>query len=389
MRPIPILDLGPEIERHWEAFNEAFQRVLRSGRFIGGPEVEAFEDEVAAYLGAGHAVGLNSGTDALVIALRALGIGPGDEVITTPFTFFATAEAISSVGATPVFVDVDERTFNLDPALIEPALTERTRAILPVHLYGQPAAMAQILAVARRHGLRVVEDCAQSFGARYHADCPGCEGTLCDPTLRARLGGRMTGTLGDVGAYSFFPSKNLGAFGDGGLLATDDADLAATARTLRAHGGADKYRNERLGYNSRLDALQAAMLRVKLPHLDAANAARRAAAARYTEALSDIDGIVAPPVTDGHVFHQYTVRILNGRRDAVADALKAEGVQTMVYYPVPCHRLPVYADSHLGPYPVAERLAGEVLSLPAGPSVTWDGQKKVIESLLSMSLLDP
>ena len=381
MRPIPILDLGPEIERHWEAFNEAFQRVLRSGRFIGGPEVEAFEDEVAAYLGAGHAVGLNSGTDALVIALRALGIGPGDEVITTPFTFFATAEAISSVGATPVFVDVDEGTFNLDPALIEPALTERTRAILPVHLYGQPAAMTQILAIAEQHELRVVEDCAQSFGARYAGACLGCEGAHCDDPLRSGLGGRMTGTLGDVGTYSFFPSKTLGAFGDGGLLATDDAALAATARKLRAHGGADKYRNEMLGYNSRLDALQAAFLRVKLPYLDAANAARRAVAARYGEALAGIEGMVVPPFTDGHVFHQYTVRILNGRRNAVADALEAEGVQTMVYYPVPCHRLPAYADSHLGPFPVAERLAGEVLSLPIGPALLGAGQDRVTKLL--------
>ncbi|WP_412062449.1 DegT/DnrJ/EryC1/StrS family aminotransferase [Rubrivirga sp. IMCC45206] len=379
---LPILDLQPEIEQHWDALNEAFQRVLRSGRFIGGPEVQAFEAEAAAYLGATHAIGLNSGTDALVVALRALGIGPGDEVITTPFTFFATAEAISLIGATPVFVDVDERTFNLDPAFLEAAITERTRAILPVHLYGQPAAMAQILAIAERHGLRVIEDCAQSFGARYQGDCPDCRGAHCDEAYRRRLYGRMTGTMGDVGTYSFFPSKNLGAFGDAGLLATDDDALAETARKLRAHGGARKYHNEMLGYNSRLDALQAALLRVKLPHVDAANAARRAAAVRYTEALADVPGIVAPEVTDGHVIHQYTVRVLDGRRDALADALAEAGIQTMVYYPVPVHRLPVYAEAGFPAMPVAERLAGEVLSLPIGPGLTVEDQRRILTALL-------
>ncbi len=368
---LPILDLQPEIEQHWDAFTEAFQRVLRSGRFIGGPEVAAFEAEAAAYLGTTHAIGLNSGTDALVIALRALDIGPGDEVLTTPFTFFATAEAISLVGATPVFVDVDDRTFNIDPALIEAAITERTRAILPVHLYGQPAAMAQILDVAERHGLRVVEDCAQSFGARY----PGGDAD--------GLAGRMTGTMGDLGTYSFFPSKNLGAFGDAGLLATDDDALAETARKLRAHGGAHKYHNEMLGYNSRLDSLQAALLRVKLPHVDAANAARRAVAVRYTEALAGVPGIVAPEVTEGHVVHQYTVRVLDGRRDALVEALAEAGIQAMVYYPVPVHRLPVYAEAGFPTMPVAERLAGEVMSLPVGPYLAEEAQGRVIQDVRS------
>ena len=378
---IPILDLGPEIDRHFDAFEEAFQRVLRSGRFIGGPEVSAFEAEVADYLGARHAVGLNSGTDALVIALRALGIGPGDDVITTPFTFFATAEAISLVGAAPVFVDVDERSFNLDPERLEAAVTDRTRAVLPVHLYGQAAAMTQILEVAERHDLRVIEDCAQSFGARYAGDCAGCGGDRCDDARRQRLAGQMTGTMGDVGTYSFFPSKNLGAFGDGGLLTTDDDALAEAAVKLRAHGGKHKYHNEMLGYNSRLDSLHAAMLRVKLPHLDAANAARRAVAERYTDALADVAGVVPPEVTAGHVFHQYTVRVLGGRRDAVADALDQRGIQTMVYYPVPCHRLPVYAAEGWGPFPVADRLADEVLSLPIGPSLQAADQERVIEAL--------
>jgi dTDP-4-amino-4,6-dideoxygalactose transaminase len=372
----PILDLAPEIDAHWDELNAAVQRVLRSGHFIGGPEVAAFEAEAAAYLGTEHAVALNSGTDALVIALRALDIGPGHEVITTPFTFFATAEAISLVGATPVFVDVDARSYNIDPARVEAALTERTRALMPVHLYGGPAPMTQLVEIAERHGLRIVEDCAQSFGARYTGDCAGCDGA-CGPD--ARLAGRMTGTLGDIGTYSFFPSKNLGAMGDGGMLSTDDAALADTARMLRAHGGKHKYHNELLGYNSRLDALQAALLRVKLPHLEDANAARRAVAARYNAALGGLDGVVVPPITGGHVFHQYTVRILDGRRDAVAAALDAQGVQTMVYYPVPVHRLPVYADAGYGAFPVAEQLSTEVLSLPIGPTLSAEACDRVAE----------
>ena len=383
---IPILDLGPEIEQHWDAFNEAFQRVLRSGRFIGGPEVQAFEAECAAYLGVEHAIGLNSGTDALVIALRALNIGPGDEVITTPFTFFATPEAISLVGATPVFVDVDPQTFNIDPALIEAAITERTRALMPVHLYGQPAAMTQIMEIAQRHDLRVIEDCAQSFGARYRGDCTGCQGDHCSDALRHQLDGQMTGTMGDFGTYSFFPSKNLGAFGDGGMLVTNDAELAETAVKLRAHGGKHKYHNEMLGYNSRLDSLHAALLRVKLPHIDASNEARRAVAQRYTDALADVEGIIPPEVTDGHVFHQYTIRVLDGRRDELAEALEQAGIQTMVYYPVPCHRLPVYEQEGWGPFPVADELAEEVLSLPIGPSVRSEQQEYVIREFLSSLL---
>ncbi|MEM1115314.1 MAG: DegT/DnrJ/EryC1/StrS family aminotransferase [Bacteroidota bacterium] len=370
MTPIPILDLGPDIEAHADAYRAAFERVLHSGRFIGGPEVAAFEDEVAAYTGARHAVGLNSGTDALVIALRALGIGAGDEVITTPFTFFSTAEAISLAGATPVFVDIDAPTFNLDASRLEAAVTERTRAVLPVHLFGLPAAMAQIVEVAERHSLRIIEDAAQSFGARYAADGD-----------QDRLGGRMTGTIGDAGTLSFFPSKTLGAFGDGGMLLTDDDAVAETVRKLRAHGGARKYHNEMLGYNSRLDALQAALLREKLPRLDAANASRRASAHRYTEALAGTSGLVVPEVAPGHVFHQYTVRVLDGRRDAIREALVEAGIQTMVYYPTPVHQLPVYAEAGFPAMPVAERLAAEVLSLPMGPDLSEADQDRVVRAL--------
>ena len=360
MDPIPVLDLEPEIDALWEEVNAAVQRVLRSGQFILGPEVEALEAEVAAYLGVRHAIGVNSGTDALVLALRALGIGPGDEVVTTPFTFFATAEAVEAVGASVVFADVEPGSFNLDPERVAAAVTERTKALLPVHLFGRPADMNALLRIAERHGLAVVEDTAQAFGAD--------------------VGRRKAGTLGALGAYSFFPSKNLGAYGDGGLVTTDDDGAAEAVRMLRAHGSKRKYHNETVGYNSRLDALQAAVLRVKLPHLDAYNDARRAVAARYNDALAGVEGVVTPELTEGHVFHQYTVRILGGRRDAVADALKVRGIGTMVYYPVPCHRLPVYAGRPER-FPEAERAADEVLSIPIWPQMGEPTQDRVVAAL--------
>lgn len=347
--PVPILDLAPEIESLWPELSAAFERVMRSGRFILGPEVAAFEAEASAYLGARHAIGVNSGTDALVIALRALDIGPGDEVITTSFSFFATAESIAMVGATPVFVDIDAATFNIDPAALEAALTRKTRAIMPVHLYGRPCDMTAIMGFAEAHDLDVIEDCAQSFGARS--------------------GGQQTGTFGRVGAYSFFPSKNLGGFGDGGLITTDDDGVADQARMLRAHGSKRKYRNEMLGYNSRLDELQAALLRVRLPHVDRWNAARVALAAQYDSALANVPGLATPASCDGHVYHQYTVSIANGARDDVARHLANAGIQTMVYYPVPQHRLPVFADQHPEALPATERAAEQVLSLPISPSL--------------------
>jgi dTDP-4-amino-4,6-dideoxygalactose transaminase len=357
---IPVLNLSPEIEALWDDLNAAVQRVLRSGQFIMGPEVKAFEQEVAAYLGVKHAIGVNSGTDALVIGLRALGIGPGDEVITTPFTFFATAETISHVGATPIFADIDEASFNLDPEKIRAQITSNTKAIMPVHLYGNPCAMDEIMALAEAHGLRIIEDCAQSFGARYQ--------------------GRHTGTLGDVGAYSFFPSKNLGAYGDGGLIATDDDRVAETARMLRVHGAKKKYHNEVLGYNSRLDSLQAAILRVKLPYIDTWNEGRRRAARRYNELLQDVPGIIPPEVNDGHVFHQYTIRLTEADRDQVQASLKARGIETMVYYPIPQDRLPIYSGRY-PENPVSNQLAGQVLSLPIWPEMTPDVQERVVKAL--------
>lgn len=357
---IPVLDLRPEVAELWDELNVAIQEVLRSTEFIMGEEVRLFEQEVAQYLGVGHTVGLNSGTDALVIALRALEIGPGDEVITTPFTFFATAEAISLVGAKPVFVDIDPASFNINPELIESAITPRTKAILPVHLYGRPSEMESILTLAQRHGLKVIEDCAQSFGAKY--------------------GGCYTGTLGDLGAYSFFPSKNLGAYGDGGLLVTHDGALAEKARMLRAHGAHKKYHNEIIGYNSRLDTLQAAILRVKLRYLERYNQKRRQVAATYNQLLAGLEGVITPEISEGHVFHQYTLRI-QGKRDAVQAKLTEAGIGTMVYYPVPVHRLPVY-DLPSGSFPQTEQAASEVLSLPIWPQIKPEVQQQVTRVLM-------
>lgn len=382
-KPIPVLDLTPQLDTLWDEVNEAVQRVLRSGQFIMGPEVKAFEQEVAGYLGVKHAVGVNSGTDALVIGLRALGVGEGDEVITTPFSFFATAESISNVGAKPVFVDIDAASFNIDPTRIEAAITPKTKAIMPVHLYGNPAAMTQLIAIAEKHDLKVIEDCAQSFGARYSGACAECDGR-CDAGLREKLTGKQSGTIGHVGAFSFFPSKNLGAYGDGGLLVTDDDAVAEQARMLRAHGAKKKYHNEVLGYNSRLDALQAAILRVKLPHLDAWNKGRFAAAQRYNNLLADVPNVIPPALVEGHVFHQYTVRLLESNRDAVQAKLKEEGISTMVYYPIPQDKLPVY-EGQYAENPVSNQLGTEVLSLPIWPEISEETQKRVVAALASLT----
>lgn len=364
---IPILDLKPQYESIKEEIRVAIDAVLESGQFIMGPAVQQFETAAAEYLGAKYAVGVNSGTDALVIGLRAMGIGPGDEVITTPFSFFATAESISNVGANPVFVDVQESSFNLDPCLIEAAITPRTKAIMPVHLYGNPCSMTQIMEIAAKHGLKVIEDCAQAFGAIYHGDCFECS-RGCSEETRNTLQGKRLGTIGEVGAFSFFPTKNLGAYGDGGLVVTDDEQIADLARMLRTHGSRKKYHNEMLGYNSRLDALQAAVLQVKLGHVDCWNQQRRQVADTYNQLLDGVDEVVTPEISAEHVFHQYTVRVLNGKRDLVQQSLAEAGIGTMVYYPVPQDRLPIYAGQY-EPNLVSDRLATEVLSLPIWPGL--------------------
>lgn len=354
---IPMVDLKAQYRDLAGEIDAAIQAVVRSGQFVLGPAVQAFEGEVAAYCGVRHAVAVASGTDALLLALRAAGVGPGDEVVTTPFTFIATAGAVSQTGARPVFVDIDPDTFNIDPALVEAAVNSRTRAILAVHLYGQPADLAPLRALCERRGLALIEDCAQSFGAEY--------------------GGRKSGAYGDIGCFSFYPSKNLGAYGDGGMVVTSDDAVAERLRQLRDHGRVAAYQHAMIGYNSRLDELQAAVLRVKLRRLDEYNRRRRVNARRYGERLADSG--VAPPVEDGkglHVYHQYTIR--TGRRDGVRSALSAAGIASAVYYPVPLHRQPVYAaDNARVNFPAAEAAANEVLSLPMFPELTEEQIEEV------------
>lgn len=362
---IPVLDLSEEIELLWEELNTSIQKVLRSGQFIMGEAVKAFEREVAEYLHVRYAIAVNSGTDALVIGLRALDIGPGDEVITSAFTFFATAEAISIVGATPVFVDVDPITFNLDVTKIETNISPRTKAILPVHLYGQPAELDPIMYWAEKYSLYVLEDAAQAFGADYQ--------------------GQKVGTIGHVGAYSFFPTKNLGAYGDSGLIVTNDEALAELASMLRVHGAKKKYHNEMLGFNSRMDTIQAAILRVKLPHVDEWNKMRRMVADRYNELLANTSNLFVPGQCRphiSHVYHQYTVRITDNRRDRIRELLKKAGIETMIYYPIPVHKLPVYSDLHIE-LAETERAASEVLSLPMSPFLSTEKQRYISQQLIA------
>ncbi len=361
---IPLLDLSAEIDLLWEELNTAIQQVLRTGTFIMGPNVKAFEQELAGYLGVRHAVALNSGTDALILGLHALGIQPGDEVITTPFTFFATAEAISHFRATPVFVDIDPLTYNLDVAQIRSKITARTKVILPVHLYGHPVDMDPLLEVADAYGLKVFEDVAQALGSAYK--------------------GRKLGTLGSAAALSFFPSKNLGAFGDGGMFVTNDDALAETVRMLRVHGAKKKYYNERVGVNSRLDEIQAAVLRVKLKYLDEWNQNRRQAARWYSALLKAVPFITPAYEADyaTHVYHQYTIRVPAEFRDPLQAFLREQGIDTCVYYPVPLHQLPLYREQEVA-LPEAERAAREVLSLPIGPLISPDTVAQVVDTVRS------
>ncbi len=341
---IPPFDATCQYQAIATNIEKNLRAVMADGRYIMGPQVKEFEEQFAKYLGSKNVISCNSGTDALHLALRALRIGPGDEVITIPFTFIATTEAIGIVGATPVFVDVDVNTYNIDPNLIEGKITERTKAILPVHLYGRPCNMSAIMAIARKYNLKVIEDCAQATGAVW-AD-------------------KKIGTIGDIGCFSFFPTKNLGCFGDGGAIATNDPVIAERVEYLRRHGGKVKYQHEELGLNSRLDTMQATILLVKLPLLEQWNAARAAIADYYLNHLADLKGIVLPKVMQGgiSVWNQFTVRILSGQRDRVQSFLKSRGVGTMVYYPIPLHLQKVHArlGYSLGELPTSERLSDEV-----------------------------
>ena len=366
---VPLIDLKPQYDALREELSAAVARVFDSQHFILGEDVRRLEGEVARYCGAKHAVGCGSGSDALLLALLALDIGAGQEVITTPFTFFATAAAIARAGARPVFVDIDPRTYNIDPARIESAVGERTRAVMPVHLYGQCAAMDEILGAAGRHNLPVIEDAAQAVGAEDR--------------------GRRAGSMGAAGCFSFYPTKNLGAAGEAGIVTTDDEDLAARLRRLRAHGGATEYQHEELGFNSRLDTLQAAVLRVKLPHLDSWSRARRERADTYTRLLADAGllELVTPPLVREdalHIFHLYVIRVpARASRDALIEHLKRSGVGTKVYYPVPMHlqRCFAYLGHREGDFPEAEAAANETLALPMFPELTEEQQAYVVESV--------
>lgn len=361
---IPFLDLRAVNEAHQPALERAFQRVMTSGWYILGNEVAAFEEEFAAYCGARYCIGVGNGLDALHLILKSMDIGPGDEVIVPANTYIATWLAVSYAGATPVPVEPDEQTFNLRPDLIEAAITPRTRAIMAVHLYGQPADMDAIGAVAHRHGLRVIEDAAQAHGARYK--------------------GRRTGALGCAAGFSFYPGKNLGALGDGGAVVTDDAAVAERVRILRNYGSRVKYHNEVKGFNTRLDELQAAFLREKLKTLDADNQRRGEVAARYTELLPGCaPGLPLVPEWADPVWHLFVVR--SRQRDRLQQHLAAQGVGTMIHYPVPPHLQPAYAELGIGAgrFPVTEAIHRQVLSLPMGPTLSDDEVCRVAAAVSS------
>lgn len=378
---IPVLDLKPQYQQLKAEIDQAIASVLESTQFVLGPEVKLLESEIANYLGVKHAVGVNSGTDALIIALRALNIGAGDEVITTSFSFYATAESISLVGAKPIFADIQEDSFNIDPSKIKDKITNKTKAIIPVHLYGQPVAMTQINTIAQEYGLKVIEDCAQAFGAVYYGDCIGCHQS-CDDNQRQRITRKYVGGIGDVGAFSFYPTKNLGAYGDGGMIVTNNDDIAELSQMLRVHGAKKNYHNELLGYNSRLDSLQACVLRVKLKYIDKWNQARRNIAENYNQLLANNPNIITPNITKGHVFHQYTIRVTNGKRDQLKNYLANLGIGSMIYYPIPQDQLPVYKQQYQ-PNSITMKLAEEVLSLPIFPELSSEKVAEVAQAINS------
>jgi dTDP-4-amino-4,6-dideoxygalactose transaminase len=373
VRAVPLCDLQPQYQQLKHELEAAIDRVLESGQVILGPEVAALEREIAAYCGAGYAVGCGSGTDALSLALHAMDVGPGDEIIMPPFTFFATAGSVLRCGARPVFVDIEPESFNLDPALVSRALTPRTKAIMPVHLYGQCADMAELWQIAERFGLPIIEDAAQSFGATYQ--------------------GKRCGTLGALACFSFYPTKTLGTYGDAGMVVTNDPDWADRMTTLRVHGMKPKYHHSMLGWNARIDAVQAAILRVKLPHVDTWIEAREAAAARYDALIQSrgLQGMLTPPsrcADRRHTFNQYVVRVEGGRRDEVIRQFQAERIGYEVYYPVPVHlqKCLDHLGGRPGDFPVSEQASREVLALPMYPEITAEQQTRVIDACANVLL---
>lgn len=367
---VPLCDIVGQYQALQGEIEAAVLRVLRSGQVIMGPEVAALENEVARYCGAGFGIGCSSGSDALSLALHGLGIGPGDEVITPPFTFFATVGAICRAGASPVFADIDPETYNIDPKQIEDKITPRTRALMVVHLFGQCADMAPLWHIAEKHNLPIIEDAAQAIGSEYE--------------------GKRTGTLGAVACFSFYPSKNLGAYGDAGMVVTNDPDWAALIARLRVHGMEPKYHHQNLGWNARIDAIHAAMLRVKLAHLDRWTEARQQAAKRY-DALIEQHGLATQlqrPIVHAnrrHVFNQYVVRVARGQRDHLLKHLHANKIGCEIYYPIPMHQQECFASlGHSeGDFPNSEQAARSVLALPMFPEITEAQQNQVIECCAS------
>jgi dTDP-4-amino-4,6-dideoxygalactose transaminase len=359
---IPLLDLSAQYQTIKEEINQAVAEVLESARFILGPQVQTFEQEIAAYCGVREGVGVANGTDALMLTLRALGIGPGDEVITTPFTFFASAETISQVGARPVFADIDPQTLNMDLNQWAEKITPRTKAVIGVHIFGQMFDVERVKSIAQQHNLKVIEDAAQAIGAEYR--------------------GAKAGSLGDAGIFSFFPTKNLGGYGDGGMIVTSDPALADALRMLRFHGCRTKYYHEQIGYNSRLDELQAAILRVKLRYLDAWNAARREKARVYDEAFAG-SGLVpqgCDPLAQP-TYHLYVLR--TAKRQELMDALAAADIASAIYYPVPLHLQTAYRDLgyQAGDFPVAEEVCRQALAIPCYPELTSAQQRKIVQTI--------
>ncbi|WML46114.1 DegT/DnrJ/EryC1/StrS family aminotransferase [Neobacillus sp. PS3-40] len=362
---VPMLDLSEQYQGLRSEVLEVLDQVMGSSRFILGDNVKKLEQDIAKFSNVAHGIGVGNGSDAIHIALQALGIGPGDEVITTTFTFFATGGAIVRVGATPVYVDIDPETFNIDPVKVEEAITEKTKAIIPVHLYGQMADMETLAKIAEKHNLVIVEDAAQAIGAKQN--------------------GKSVGELSSAATYSFFPTKNLGAYGDGGMIVTNNDDVAEKTGVIRVHGSKPKYYHHVLGYNSRLDELQAAVLNVKFPHLEEWGELRRQKAETYTHLLNETlgDVVTTPVEKEGnyHVFHQYTIRVEN--RDELQKFLNDQGVQTMIYYPLPLHLQPVFENLGYkkGDLPVAEKAANEALSLPMFPELKTEQQEYVVAKI--------
>lgn len=362
MKPLHMVDVVGQYQRIRTEVDEAVRQVFESGRFVLGPEVGELECKIAGYLDAKFAVGCASGTDALQVAMMALGIGPGDEVITTPFSFVATTETIVLLGARPVYLDIQPGSFNIDPTGLEAAISPRTKAIIPVHLYGQAADMDEIITVADKHGIPVIEDSAQALGASYR--------------------GRRVCTIGAIGCISFFPSKNLGCFGDGGMLTTNDEALWKRIKVIVSHGSQTRYHHEVLGVNSRLDTIQAAILKVKLQYLDEWNEARRRSAAAYDDLFKNLPLTLPPRMPDrDHIFHQYTLRVPD--RDRLTAYLAEKKIPHGVYYPVPLHLQQAFADAEFGKgsFPVAEQAASEVISLPMHTELTDEQQQFIAATI--------